>query len=178
MTFEEKKETVEELKYKFQEHNFFYILDSSELSVAEVNKLRSMCYEKGIHFQVAKNTLVQKAFNSFDDEHFHNLSKVLQGPTSLMFSEVSNLPAKVVKEFRKEHDKPVIKAACIENDVYVGDENLEQLSALKSKEELIGEIISLLQSPTKNVISALQSSGHKLSGIIKTLSERSENQGE
>ncbi len=176
MTFEEKKDVVANLQNKFKEHDFFYILDSSELSVAEVNKLRSMCYEKGIHFQVAKNTLVEKAFNELEDERFSDLYQVLKGPTSLMFSEVSNLPAKVVKEFRKEHDKPVLKAAFIESDVYIGDETLNQLSALKSKEELIGEIISLLQSPPKNVMSALQSSGHKLSGILKTLSEKSENQ--
>ena len=176
MTFEEKKDVVANLQHKFREHNFFYILDSSELSVAEVNKLRSMCYERGIHFQVAKNTLVEKAFNELEDDHFSDLYQVLKGPTSLMFSEVSNLPAKVVKEFRKEHDKPVLKAAFIETDVYLGDEKLEQLSALKSKEELIGDIISLLQSPPKNVINALQSSGHKLSSILKTLSEKSENQ--
>lgn len=176
MTFKEKHEVVEKLKHKFQEHNFIYLVDSSELNVAEVNKLRQMCYEKGINFQVAKNTLVQKAFDGIEDGRFKDLEQVLYGPTSLMFSEVSNQPAKVVKEFRKEHDKPVLKAACIETDVYVGDEKLDELSKLKSKEELIGEIISLLQSPPKRVISALQSSGHKLSGILKTLSEKSENQ--
>jgi len=121
---------------------------------------------------VAKNTLIKKALESIEDIDYNELYQVLSGPTSLMFSEVANAPAKIIKEFRKKHDKPVLKAAYIDSDFFIGDELVESLAALKSKEELIGEVISLLQSPAKNVISALQSSGNKLAGILKTLSEK------
>lgn len=175
MTRTEKTETIEFLKEQFSNSEFFYITDSSTLTVAEVNKLRELCHKSGITFKVAKNTLIKKALEADgDDGKYDSLMEVLKGPTSIMFSEVSNAPAKVIKEFRKGSDKPVLKAAYIDTDVFLGDENLQTLVDLKSKEELIGDIIALLQSPAKNVISALQSSGNKLSGIIKTLSDKEE----
>ncbi len=173
MTREEKKEIVAYLKERFNESNFFYIVDSSELTVAEVNQLRRLCHERGVEFRVAKNTLIRKAMEEADKD-FAALYEVLKGPSSLFFAESSNVPAKIVKDFRKKNEKPILKAAFIETEVYLGDESLDTLAALKSKEELIGDIILLLQSPVKNVIGALQSTGNNLSGILKTLSEKGE----
>lgn len=173
MTRDQKVAVVESLKEKFSNSQFFYLADSSEMTVEDVNALRRMCHEKGVSLSVVKNTLVRKAFEAIGDG-YEELYPVLEGPTSLMFSEVSNLPAKVIKEFRKGNEKPILKAAWIDSDVFIGDEMLSTLSDLKSKEELIGEIIGLLQSPAKNVVSALSSGGGTLAGILKTLSEREE----
>lgn len=171
MTKQEKSQVVEQLKAKFNESQFFYVTDSSTLTVEEVNNLRRACHKSGIQLQVAKNTLVKKALEQADGD-YEALYDVLSGPTSLMFTDVSNSPAKMIKDFRKSHEKPVLKAAYIDSDVFIGDDQLSVLSDLKSKEELIGEVIGLLQSPAKNVISALKSSGSTLSGILKTLSEK------
>ena len=171
MTREEKVAVVESLKERFSNSQYFYLADSSELTVAEVNSLRALCHSKGVSLQVVKNTLLKKAFESIG-EGYEGLYETLSGPTSVMFSEVSNMPAKVIEEFRKNSEKPILKAAWIDTDIFIGDEMLKTLSDLKSKEELIGEIIGLLQSPAKNVVSGLQSSGQTLSGILKTLSER------
>ena len=173
MRKEQKHEVVEKLKKRISEHENFYIADSSNLTVAEVSDLRRLCFNKGVTLQVAKNTLVKKALEESEGD-FAELYEVLVGPTSLMFAEQASVPAKVIKEFRKKSEKPILKAAKIETDYFIGDENLESLASLKSKEELLGEIINLLQSPAKNVIAALQSGKNKLGGIVKTLSERSE----
>lgn len=175
MTRDQKQETIESLKEQFANSNIFYITDSSTLTVAQINQLRRICFEKGVGFKVAKNTLIKKALEANEDsEKYTKLFDVLHGPSSIMFSETSSLPAKIIKDFRKSSEKPVLKAAYIDSDVFVGEENLEVLATLKSKEELIGDIIGLLQSPAKNVISALQSGGNKLAGIVKTLSEKPE----
>jgi len=148
------------------------LTDSSTLTVAAVNDLRRMCFKNNVKLKVAKNTLIKKALESIEDGNYDDLYPVLSGPTSLMFSEVANAPAKIIKEFRKKHDMPVLKAAFIDSDLFLGDEQVDSLAALKSKEELVGDVIALLQSPAKNVISALQSGGSKLAGILKTLSEK------
>ncbi len=173
MNREEKQAIVQELNEKFSSVDHFYITDSSNLTVAEVNDFRRKCFENEIEFRVVKNTLLKKAMEA-NDSAYDELYDVLKGPTSLMFTKVANAPAKVIKEFLKKHEKPVMKAAYIDSDVYVGAENLDALAALKSKEELIGDVIGLLQSPVKNVIGALQSGGHTISGVIKTLSEKTE----
>lgn len=173
MNREEKQAVVESLKEKFENSLHFYVTDASTLTVADINEFRGKCFENGIDYLVAKNTLIIKALDQMDRD-YTEMYDIFKGPTSLMFTETANLPAKVLKDFRKTHEKPVLKAAFIDSDLIVGDENIESLASLKSKEELIGEIISLLQSPAKNVISALQSSGEKLAGIIKTLGERPE----
>jgi len=173
MTREDKKAAIAELKDKFEAANFFYITDSSALSVEKVNELRGMCFEKGIEMKVVKNTVAQKALEAAGEERgFAPLMESLKGPTALMFSEVANSPAKVIKEFRKSNDKPILKAAYIDTAVYMGDDQVEALSALKSKEELIGEVILLLQSPAKNVISGLKSGGATIAGLVKTLADR------
>ena len=143
------------------------------MTVAEINDLRALCYERGVSLTVVKNTLVRKAFEAIG-EQYSELYPVLTGPTSVMFAEVGNIPAKVIQEFRSKKEKPILKAAWIDSGIYIGDEQLTALVNLKSKEDLIGELIGLLQSPAKNVVGALQSGGGKLAGIIKTLSERAE----
>lgn len=164
---------IEELKDKLDNSLFFYIADSSKLTVEAINKFRRSCHEKGIEVQVVKNTLVKKAMeDSAERRNFTPLYDVLAGPTTLLFSDVSSAPAKIIEEFRKKSDKPVLKAAYIDAGIYIGDDQLKALTELKSKEQLIGEIIGLLQSPAKNVISALSSGGGKLAGILKTLEER------
>lgn len=173
MTKEDKVQAVEDLKVKLQDASHFYITDSSALTVLEVNQLRGLCFEKGVEMQVVKNSLVQKALQAVgEDGRYDELYGVLKGPTSLMFSEVANSPAKIIEEFRKSHDKPVLKAAYIDSSVYLGDDTVKELASLKSKEELIGDVILLLQSPIKNVISGLSSGGQTLAGLVKALEEK------
>ncbi len=177
MTKNGKAEIIAELAEKFGATSVFYLTDSSTLTVEAINNLRRECFSKGVQVKVAKNTLIKRALESATADGgstYEGLYDVLKGPTTIIFSEVSNLPAKIIKEFRKSNEKPVLKAAFIDNEVYIGDEQLEFLSSLKSKDELIADVLALLQSPAKNVVSALQSSGGKLAGILKTLSEREE----
>jgi large subunit ribosomal protein L10 len=171
MTKTEKQATIDSLTEKFSSSSFFYFTDTSGLTVEKVNQLRRICFSKGINLQVAKNTLIKKALiagGKFSDD----LDPVLNGPTAVMFTETGNVPAKVIKEFRAGGEKPGLKAAYIDSAVYIGESQLEALISVKSKYELIGDVIGLLQSPVKNVVSALKSSGGKLAGIVKTLQER------
>ncbi len=175
MTRTEKGNQIEELKEKFSNSSFFYLTDSSTLTVEQVSELRGMLYEKGIEMKVVKNTLAKKALEAAAEEKgYAPLYDALKGPTAILFTETANSPARVIEEFRKTNEKPTIKAAYIDTDVYFGDDQLKALAALKSKEELIGEIIGLLQSPAKNVISALKSGGSTISGLLKALEQREE----
>lgn len=175
MTRAEKAATIEELKGKFEGSSFFYVTDSSTLTVEQVNKLRGLCFEKGVEMRVVKNTLVRKALEAAPAEkNYAELYDSLKGPTALMFTDTAKYPATIIKEFRGEDERPLVKAAYIDTAVYIGDDKLTELSKLKSKEELVGEIIGLLQSPAKNVISALKSGGSTLSGLLKALEERGE----
>ncbi len=175
MTKAEKTATIEALKEKFASSEFFYLTDSSTLTVAEVNDFRRLCFQKGIEMKVVKNTLVKKALEDAPEEkRYQDLYEALKGPTAILFTETANLPARVLKDYRENNEKPVLKAAYIDSSVYVGDDQIETLSKLKSKEELIGEVIVLLQSPVKNVLGSLQSAGNTLSGLLKALEERAE----
>jgi len=174
MTRQQKADIVAELKQKFNDTDVLYITDSSALTVEQMNNFRGKCFENDIEFRVAKNTLIKRALEA-SDNNYDDLYPVLKGTSAIMFSAIANTPAKVLKEFRKDHDKPLLKAAFFDNDIFLGDEQIKVLSELKSKDELVGEIIGLLQSPIKNVIGALQSGGSKIAGIVKTLSEREEN---
>ncbi len=175
MTKAEKTATIEALKEKFSSTEFFYLTDSSTLTVEQINKFRGLCYEKGIEMRVVKNTLARKALESLPEEKgYDGLYESLKGPTAILFTEVANSPAKVLKEFRKKSEKPVLKAAYIDTAVYVGDNQLDSLTKLKSKQDLLGEVIGLLESPAKNVISALKSGGATISGLLKALEERGE----
>ena len=172
MTREEKSQYIEDLSAKLSDSGVFYLADTAELTVEKVNELREKCFKNNIELKVVKNTLLQKALDRVEDRDYSELYGVLSGPTSIMFSEVGNAPAKLIKDFRKKNDKPILKAAYIDEGIYIGEENLDFLESIKSKEELIGDIIGLLQSPAKNVISGLKSGGGKLAGILKTLQER------
>jgi len=171
MTREEKAQVIENLTTTLAENDTIYLADISGLNALTTSNLRRACFKADVKLAVVKNTLLSKAMEK-SDKDFGELPETLKGNTSIMLAEVSNAPAKIIKEFRKKSDKPLLKGAYIEQAIYVGDDQLDSLVSIKSKEELIGDIISLLQSPAKNVISALQSGGNKLSGIIKTLSEK------
>ena len=171
MTREEKSQVIEVLTTKLTEGNIIYLADISGLNALDTSNLRRACFKANVKLAVVKNTLLEKAMQK-SDKDFGELPTILKGNTSLMFSETGNAPAKVIKEFRKKSYKPLLKGAYVEEAIYVGDDQLDTLVNIKSKEELIGDVISLLQSPAKNVISALQSGGNKLSGIIKTLSDK------
>lgn len=173
MTREEKNQEIQVLKEAFESTSYFYITDSSTLDVATINKFRRICFDKGITFKVAKNTLVKKALEELDGD-YTEIYDALKGPTSIMFSSASNEPAKVLKDFRKGSGKPVLKAAYIDTDVFKGDDKIEELSNLKSKEELIADIIALLQGPVSNVMGSLNSGKSTLGGLLKALEERAE----
>jgi large subunit ribosomal protein L10 len=171
MTREEKSVAINEILDVLKSNQNIYLTDISGLNALETSNLRRMCFKAGVKLSVVKNTLLEKAMES-SEKDFGELKETLKGNTSVTIAEVSNAPAKVIKNFRKKSERPILKGAMIEEDIYVGDEQLETLFTIKSKEELIGDIIMLLQSPAKNVISALSSSGGKLSGILQTLSNK------
>lgn len=174
MTREEKAQIIEELSARFAENSHFYITDASGLTVQQVNAFRRLCFNSGVEYGVYKNTLIRKALERQEGADFSPVFEVLHGFSGVIFSkEAGNTPARVIKEYRKKLEgKPVLKAASIDSSLFIGDENLNMLSELKSKNELIGEIISLLQSPAKNVISALMSGENKVAGLVKALEER------
>ena len=172
MTREEKNQVIDDLSEVLNESKVLYVADTSELDADLTSKLRRNCFKQDISLKIVKNTLLQKAMEKVEERDFSELYSVLSGPTSIMYSEVGNAPAKIIKEFRKKHDKPVLKAAYIEESIYIGDDKLGSLCDIKSKEELLGEVIILLQSPAKNVVSALQSGKHTIAGLVKTLAER------
>ena len=171
MTREEKSVIIKDLTNQLADNQIVYIADISGLNALATSNLRRACYKANVSLAVVKNTLLAKAMEA-SDKDFGELPSTLKGNSSIMFSETGNAPAKVIKKFRKKSDKPVLKGAYVEEAVYIGDNQLDALVNIKSKEEVIGDIITLLQSPAKNVISALQSGGNKLSGILKTLSEK------
>ncbi len=171
MTREEKSIVIEDLTTQLASSAHIYLADISGLNADSTSKLRRACFKAGIKLAVVKNTLLSKAMDA-SDKDFAELPEVLKGNTAIMLSETGNAPAKVIKEFRKKADRPILKGAFIEEAIYVGDDQLDALVDIKSKEELIGEIVGLLQSPAKNVISALKSGGSTIAGIIKTLSEK------
>jgi large subunit ribosomal protein L10 len=173
MRQEEKNAIIEGLAERLKEYTHFYLTDIAELNAADTSMLRRKCFENDIKLIVVKNTLLKRALEQ-TGVNFDELFPVLKGTTSIMFSNNGNSPAKLIKEFRKEHDKPVLKGAYVQESVYVGDNMLDALVSVKTREELIGEIISLLQSPAKNVISALQSGGTKIHGVLETLSKKAE----
>ncbi len=174
MTKQEKGIIIDQLVEKFSNTDFFYMADSSSIPVEEINAIRRLCFEKGIEFTVTKNTLIKKALERVEGKTYSDeLLDLLKGPTTLMFSEASNAPAKMLKEYRgKDKERPILKAAYIDSEVFVGDDNLEVLSNLKSKNELIADVVFLLQSPATNLVSALNSGGSTLAGLLKTLEER------
>lgn len=173
MRKEDKQQLIDSIAQLLTDNNNFYLTDISTLNAEDTSNLRRLCFKNGIHMRVVKNTLLRKAMEKVD-RGYDELYDTLKGNTSIMFAEAGNAPAKMIKEFRKKKDRPILKSAFIEETVYIGDENLEFLVSIKSKNELIADLIALLQSPAKNVVSALQSGGNTLTGVLKTLSERGE----
>lgn len=180
MTKQEKNEVIDVLKEKFSQYNNFYITNTESLSVAQIGKLRRVCFDKNIEMKVAKNTLIRKALESLDNARYSGVYDALHGVTAIMFSENAKEPALIISDFRKglkgakDGVKPELKAAFIDGDVFAGDDQLKVLTALKSKNDLIGEVIGLLQSPAKNVISGLNAGG-KLASLVKALEDRAAN---
>jgi large subunit ribosomal protein L10 len=175
MNKDQKNEVIEALKEKFNQYNNFYVTNTESLSVAQITKLRRICFDKNVEMKVAKNTLIKKALESIDSTKFTGVYESLNGVTALLFSENAKEPALIISSFRTatKGERPVLKAAYIDSSVFVGDKELESLKTLKSKQDLIGEIIGLLQSPAKNVISGLNA-GAKLASLVKALEERAQ----
>jgi large subunit ribosomal protein L10 len=171
MNKEEKYDLVLALTEQMKEFGNFYITDTSNLSVAKINDIRRKCFESDITMKVAKNSLIKKAMEAAGDD-YAPIFEVLKGSSSILFSKSATAPAKLIKQLRKKSDKPILKAAYIDSAIFIGDNEIDTLIKLKSKEQLIGEVIGLLQSPAKNVISALQSGGTIIAGLVKTLQER------
>ena len=172
MTKEEKAKYVDELANDLANNSVIYLTDTAELTVEAVNSLRRKAFNANVSMRVVKNTLLEKAMERVEDKDFGDLKDTLKGATSIMFAEVGNAPAKLIKDVRKKLDKPVLKGAWIDEGVYIGDDQLQMLADIKSKEELLGDIIGLLQSPAKNVISGLKGAGGTIAGLLKTLEER------
>jgi len=174
MTKEQKAQMIDDLTALLEESNIVYLTDIAGLDATNTTELRRQCFKNDISLRVVKNTLLKKAMERVEAKEFDGLYDSLKGNTAVMVSTTGNAPAKVIETFRKKSDKPLLKAAWVDQAVFVGDGQLKALSSLKSKEELVGEIIGLLQSPLKTVVSQLQSGGQKIAGIVKTLSEKPE----
>ena len=173
MKREEKNSIVTDLAEKLSNYKFVYLTDTADLTAVKTNGLRRELNKRGITMQVAKNTLIRKAMEQ-SGQSYGELISVLKGTSALMFSNDAKSPAQVIQDFRKTSNKPLLKGAYIDSDIFMGDDQIDVLLKLKSRNELISEIIGLLQSPATNIISALQSGGGKLAGIVKTLSEKPE----
>lgn len=174
MTKQEKTEVIKELQEVLESTNVLYIADTDGLNAQQTSELRRACFKGEISMKVVKNTLLRKAMENIEDKDFSGVFESLKGNSTIFISEKGNAPAKLIQNFRKKTEKPLLKAAWIDSAVFVGDAQLETLANLKSREELIGEIIGLLQSPIKNVVSALKSGGNTIAGLVKTLSEKEE----
>lgn len=173
MTREEKTQKIEELTQVLNDTSTIYITDVSELNAGDTTGLRRACFKQNVRLTVVKNKLLKIAMER-SDKDFKNLEETLAGPSAVMLSETGNVPAKVIKDFRKKAERPILKGAFIEEETYIGDDKLEALANIKSKEELLAEIVALLQSPAKNVISALQSGQNTLTGVLETLADKKE----
>ena len=174
MRKEDKNQLVDSLAEKINTNNVIYLADISELNAEQTSNLRRLCFKRDIKVTMVKNTLLKRAMEK-SEKNLEELYTALKGSTSLMFSDTGNAPAKLIKDFRKTSERPLLKGAYVEEVSYLGDDQLDALVNIKSRDELLGELIALLQSPIKNVMSGLQSSGQNLTGILKTLSERTDN---
>jgi large subunit ribosomal protein L10 len=176
MKKELKEQIIESISAQLKETPYFYVTDISGLNSEQTSALRRECFKQGIKLTVVKNTLFSHVVKAMDNEEVKNILPTLVGNSAIMFTTVANAPAKLIKDFTKKNglDKPALKAAYVQDCSYVGADKLGELASIKSKEELLGDIIAMLQSPAQNVISALESAGGKLAGIVKTLSEKEE----
>ncbi len=170
----EKTQLIDELVAKFSDSKYFYLTDFSTLTAEQTTKLRRLCFEKDVEIVVIKNKLIKKALERISEEEYQNVFEHLSGPTAVLFSETGKVPAELLKEYRKENEMPKLKAAYIDSEVIAGDDQIEYLSKLKSKEDLVGDILGLLQSPMTNLVGALSSGGSTIHGLLKALEEREE----
>ena len=169
----EKDQAITELIGEIQSTNVLYLTDASSMSAESTSNLRRACNKGGVRMKVVKNSLLRKAMERIEGKDYSELYPTITGQTAVLFADKGNAPAKLIKDFRKKGDRPALKSAWIDEAVFIGDNQLVMLSELKGREELIGDIIGLLQSPLKNVISALQGgAGHKVAGLVKALQER------
>ena len=173
MRKEDKQVLIDSILSELKACPNFYLTDVSDLNAEKTSQLRRQCFNSGVKMIVVKNALLHKAMQQMEKD-YEGLYDVLKGSTALMLCETGNAPAKLIKNFRKTSDRPILKGAFIEECCYIGDDMIDALCNIKSKNDLIADIIALLQSPMKNIISGLQSGGHKLSGILETLSEKAE----
>lgn len=173
MTKEEKDVMISDLAERLSKSEVVFVTDIASLDAEESSKLRRLCFQRQVYLQVVKNSLLKKAMQRVEGKDYGNLASVLKGNTGLMIADMGNTPARLIQEFRKKNEKPVLKGAYVQESIYLGDGYLDALANLKSKNELIGDIVLLLQSPAKNVVSGLKASGGKLAGIVKTLQDRS-----
>lgn len=171
MTREEKNKEIESITEVLQNSDTVYLTDIAGLNAEQTTALRRLCFKSGIKMNVVKNTLLKKAMER-SDKDFEELFETLKGNTSIMISDTANAPARLIKDFRKKQEKPLLKGAYVQESIYLGDENVDTLANLKSKEELIADVIALLQSPAKNVVSALESGKNNITGLLKALEER------
>ena len=171
MRREEKNTIIDSLAETLKEYSHFYLTDTAQLNAADTSDLRRKCYENDIKLIVVKNTLLKRALEQ-SEVNFEELYPVLKGTTSIMFANTGNGPAKLIREFRKKHVKPVLKGAYVQESIFIGENMLDALISIKTRQELVGDIIFMLQSPSKNVISALQSGGNKIHGVLETLSKK------
>ena len=171
MTREQKSQVIENVAEQLKANSHIYVTDTLGLNATDTSNLRRECFNNDIKLIVVRNTLLKKAIEK-SGRDLEGLYEVLAGPTAIMLSETGNAPAKLIKEFRKTHEKPILKGAYVEEDVYIGDNQIETLSAIKSKNELIADVIGLLQSPIQGLMGALNSGGNTLTGVLKTLEDR------
>jgi large subunit ribosomal protein L10 len=171
MRKEDKTTLIDSLAEKVNEYNHFYVADTAGLNAGDTSDLRRLCFQKDVKMVVVKNTIFKQALEKSETD-FAEIYSVLKGTSAVLFSNTGNVPAKLIKEFAKKAKKPVLKGAYVEESMYIGENQLEALVSIKSKEELLGDVIGLLQSPIKNVVSALQSGGTTIHGILKTLGEK------
>lgn len=172
MTREEKDLQIKELTQMIADNTVLYLTDATGLNAEETTQLRRACYKNDVRMRVVKNTLLRIAMEASERTDFSELYEVLSGQTALLVGNVGNAPAKILKEFRKKSDTPTLKAAYVEESTYLGDDQIDALTAIKSKDELVAELIALLQSPIKNVVGALNSGGNTVSGLVKALQDR------
>jgi large subunit ribosomal protein L10 len=171
MRRDEKSAIIDSLAEKLKEYSHFYLTDTAQLNAADTSALRRKCFENDVKLIVVKNTLLKRALE-MSEGNFEELYPVLKGTTSIMLAQTGNAPARLIKEFRKEHDKPVLKGAYVQESIFIGDDMLDTLISVKTKQELIGDLVLLLQSPIRNVVSALQSGGNRIHGVLETLSKK------
>lgn len=172
MTKSEKKALIEALTDKFNDSKFFYITDYGTMTVAELNDFRRKCFESGVEYKAVKNKLIQKALENVDETAYQGLFETLKGSSAIMFTDEAKTAGVILKEFRKENERPLLKSAYIDTDIFIGDDQIDVLAKLKSKADLLGEVITLLQSPIQTLLGQLTSGGSTIHALLQSIEEK------